>query len=116
MLFLSLIGTTFLNTNASNLEANNKSTSIKLKFDRPTTRSGSPTINAFADGQSISVEVSNYSGIVQVEVMGAGGAQSQTMQISGGGVCMLDISALQSGSYSLRIILGNQIYEGEFQK
>lgn len=81
------------------------------------TRSATTTVvSAFTDNYTVSVFMENYDGFVSVEVTGAGGAAQQSGQITGSGQMVLDISPFNAGSYTLRVILGNTVYEGSFEK
>ena len=72
---------------------------------------------AFANSDgSVTVEIINYSGSVWVCVEGSEGVQQQVVQVSESGLITLDISALPSGSYYLRITLDNGQYEGFIEK
>lgn len=90
----------------------------EIKLERYTkTRSGADTrVNAYADDLLLVVEIVNYTGMVQVEITGMGGAETQTAPIEQAGVCMANLSALPKGEYTVRILLENQIYKGSFEK
>ena len=99
-----------------NTNDTNSNEEIRLLKTSGGTRSGTVTLNAFINGQTVIISIENYDGIVSVEVSGAGGAAQQSAQLSGSGQMVLDISSFNSGIYTLRIILGNTVYEGSFEK
>lgn len=81
------------------------------------TRSATATvIHAFTDDYIVTISIENYEGMATAEVVGTGGTAQQSAQITGSGQLVLDISSFNAGVYTLRIILGNTVYEGFFEK
>lgn len=98
-------------------EVNDQVKEIRIEKEKGGTRSATTTVvSAFTDNYTITVLIENYDGFVSVEVTGAGGAAQQSVQITGSGQVALDISPFNAGSYTLRVILGNTVYEGSFEK
>lgn len=98
-------------------EVNDQVKEIRIEKEKGGTRSATTTVvSAFTDNYTITVLIENYDGFVSVEVTGVGGAAQQSVQITGSGQVALDISPFNAGSYTLRVILGNTVYEGSFEK
>ena len=80
------------------------------------TRTTEPSVTASLEQNQLAVGVSHYMGIVKVYVYGANGSLmvSSSVAIEGNGLCTLDLSALENGSYNITVELGNVIYWGMF--
>lgn len=89
----------------------------KILLEKATkTRSGTATeVNAYADGNMLTVNVLNYTGDVYVQVMGAEGATQTVFTAYNSGYGLLDISALPAGTYIVQVTL-DDTYTGEFEK
>lgn len=98
-------------------EVNDQVKEIRIEKEKGGTRSATTTVvSAFTDNYRVTVLIENYDGFVSVEVTGVGGAAQQSVQITGSGQVALDISPFNAGSYTLRVILSNTVYEGSFEK
>lgn len=98
-------------------KANKVRSKIEVRETAKGTRSDRATqVNAYANGQLLTVEIANYTGAAQVEIIGSGGTQFQTAHIVEAGVCVMDISAFSTGVYTVHVLLGNTVYEGSFEK
>ena len=80
------------------------------------TRTAEPSVTARLEQNQLTVNVGCYMGIVKVYVYGANGSlmASSSVAIEGNGLCTLDLSALENGSYNVTIELGNMICWGMF--
>lgn len=81
------------------------------------TRSATITqVNAYTDGNTITVDVANYTGDVYVQVYGAKGAAQTVFSCYNNGTVVLDILSLPAGTYTVSITLNNTTYTGTFMK
>ena len=80
------------------------------------TRIAEPSVTASLDQYQLTVNVGCYMGIVKVYVYGDNGSlmASSSVAIEGNGLCTLDLSAFENGSYNVTVELGNVIYWGMF--
>lgn len=80
------------------------------------TRTVEPSVTASLVQNQLAVGVSHYTGIVKVYVYGDNGSlmASSSVAIEGNGLCSLDLSAFENGSYNVTIELGDMIYWGIF--
>lgn len=80
------------------------------------TRTAEPSVTASLEQNQLTVNVGCYMGIVKVYVYGANGSlmASSSGTIEGNGLCTLDLSAFENGSYNVTVELGNMIYWGMF--
>lgn len=80
------------------------------------TRTAEPSVTASLEQNQLTVNVGCYMGIVKVYVYGANGSlmASSSAAIEGNGLCTLDLSAFENGSYNVTIELGDMIYWGIF--
>lgn len=80
------------------------------------TRTTEPSVTASLEQNKLTVDVSRYIGIVNVYIYDANGnlMVTSSVLIEGSGLCTLDLSALENGSYNVTIELGNMIYWGMF--
>lgn len=80
------------------------------------TRTAEPSVTASLEQNQLTVNVGCYMGIVKVYVYGANGSLmvSSSVAIEGNGLCTLDLSAFENGSYNVTVELGNIIYWGMF--
>ena len=65
------------------------------------------------NNQLITIAGENYSGNIQVEIIGVNGFTTN-FTMSGSGSTSIDISALNTGIYTLRITTSTSIYTGQF--
>ena len=59
------------------------------------------------------VNAENYTGDIQVEIIGVNGFTTN-FTVSGSGSSSIDISTLTAGIYTLHIITSTSIYTGQF--
>ena len=80
------------------------------------TRTAEPSVTASLEQNQLTVNVGCYMGIVKVYVYGDNGSltASSSAAIEGNGLCSLDLSAFENGSYNVTIELGDMIYWGIF--
>lgn len=80
------------------------------------TRTTEPSVTASFEQNQLTVGVNHYIGIVKVYVYGDNGSlmTSSSAAIEGNGLCSLDLSAFENGSYNVTIELGDMIYWGIF--
>ena len=80
------------------------------------TRTAEPSVTASLEQNQLTVNVGCYMGIVKVYVYGDNGSlmASSSVAIEGNGLCTLDLSALENGSYNVTVELENMIYWGMF--
>lgn len=80
------------------------------------TRTTEPSVTASLEQNKLTVDVGCYMGIVKVYVYGDNGSlmASSSVAIEGNGLCTLDLSALENGSYNVTVELENMIYWGMF--
>ena len=80
------------------------------------TRTAEPSVTASLEQNQLTVNVGCYMGIVKVYVYGDNGSlmTSSSAAIEGNGLCSLDLSAFENGSYNVTIELGDMIYWGIF--
>ena len=80
------------------------------------TRTAEPSVTASLVQNQVEVGVSHYTGIVKVYVYGDNGSlmASSSVAIEGNGLCTLDMSAFENGSYNVTVELGDMIYWGIF--
>ena len=80
------------------------------------TRTTEPSVTASLEQNQLTVNVGCYMGIVKVYVYGDNGSlmASSSAAIEGNGLCTLDLSAFENGSYNVTVELGNVIYWGMF--
>ena len=74
---------------------------------------GSPIISAYLLNDALILHIENYTGNIQVEIIGINGFASN-FTVSGSGSSYIDISTLTVGIYTLRIITNTSIYTGQF--
>ena len=79
-------------------------------------RTTEPSVTASLEQNKLTVDVGCYMGIVKVYVYGDNGSlmASSSVAIEGNGLCTLDLSALENGSYNVTVELENMIYWGMF--
>lgn len=73
------------------------------------------SVTAFIVDEAVTVTIMNYTGKVTTLISGSGGVQQQSANITNDGQCVVDISILPEGSYYIRVVLENTIYEGYFE-
>ena len=80
------------------------------------TRTAEPSVTASLEQNQLTVNVGCYMGIVKVYVYGDNGSlmASSSGAIEGNGLCTLDLSAFENGSYNVTVDLGDMIYWGMF--
>ena len=80
------------------------------------TRTAEPSVTASLEQNQLTVNVGCYMGIVKVYVYGDNGSlmASSSVAIEGNGLCTLDMSAFENGSYNVTVELGDMIYWGMF--
>ena len=80
------------------------------------TRTAEPSVTASLEQYQLTVNVGCYMGIVKVYVYGDNGSlmASSSGAIEGNGLCTLELSAFENGSYNVTVELGNVIYWGMF--
>ena len=80
------------------------------------TGTAEPSVTASLEQNQLTVNVGCYMGIVKVYVYGDNGSlmASSSGAIEGNGLCTLDLSAFENGSYNVTVELGDMIYWGMF--
>ena len=80
------------------------------------TRTAEPNVTASLEQNQLTVNVGCYMGIVKVYVCGDNGSltASSSVAVEGNGLCTLDLSAFENGSYNVTVELGDMIYWGMF--
>ena len=80
------------------------------------TRTTEPSVTASLEQNQLTVNVGCYMGIVKVYVYGDNGSlmTSSSAAIEGNGLCTLNMSAFENGSYNVTVELGDMIYWGIF--
>lgn len=74
-------------------------------------RLGSPIfLEAYSDGTTLELFADDYAGPATVEI--AGGSIYGTVEIDETGYVAVDISQLPEGTYTLRITMGETVFEG----
>ncbi len=117
MIFLSTSVLWFGSFSFGDLNNSDDSKTILVEKENGGTRSATSTeVQAMLHGELLYITISDYTGEVWIEVAGSGGVLTQSDQIESNGQLSIDISSLQSGNYTLRIILENETYSGYFQK
>lgn len=117
MIFLSTSVFWFSSFSFGDLNNSDDSKTILVEKENGGTRSATSTeVQAMLHGELLYITISDYTGEVWIEVAGSGGVLTQSDQIESNGQLSIDISSLQSGNYTLRIILENETYSGYFQK
>ena len=99
------------------LNNSDESKTILVEKENGGTRSATLTeVEAILHGELLWITLSDYTGEVWIEVAGIGGVLTQSTHIESNGQLVIDLSSLQSGNYTLRIILEIEAYSGYFQK
>jgi len=99
------------------LNSSDENKIIVVEKENGGTRSATSTeVQAILHGEQLFITVSNYTGDVWIEVAGGEGILKQSAQVENNGQLLIDLSSLQSGNYTLRIILENGTYSGYFQQ
>ena len=77
-------------------------------------RTTEPGITASLEKEQLTVNVSSYLGVAKVYAYDGNGTVivSSSVLINGNGLCSLDLSALECGSYNVIIELGDVVYWG----
>lgn len=74
-------------------------------------------VSAESDGDVVSINAQNYRGGVWVEIVGQKGEAVQTyFDVYDMGFGVVNISALKPGKYSIRIMIGSEVFNGQFNK
>lgn len=102
-------------TIAAEIETNKSKEKITLVKEIGTRSATITQVNAYTDGNTITVDVANYTGDVYVQVFGPGGAAQLVFAVYNHGSAVLDISSMPQGAYTVSIAL-NSTYEGIFSK
>ena len=72
-----------------------------------------PVFSANYTSEVLMVNAENYTGVIQVEIIGVNGFTTN-FTVSGSGSSSIDISTLTAGIYTLHIITSTSIYTGQF--
>ncbi|NDP22412.1 MAG: DUF3244 domain-containing protein [Paludibacter sp.] len=113
--FILLFGT-FQSSKANSCSSKDDKT-ISLKKDTSFPLPRTPlleTITAEYSTENLTVNSSNYTGIIQIEIMGNDGF-TYSYSVSDAHSEYIDISTLQSGSYTIIISTASTIYTGDFE-
>ena len=81
-------------------------------------RSSSPSVNASAQGDELTIDINRYLGNAQVTVVAEDGSSTtcNTYYINGHTSFAMDFTGYNEGHYSITITLqGGQIYSGSFR-
>lgn len=114
-LFVSLVFSSFEVDDAKKI--NSEADRISVKRIGGTTRSADAVlVEAFADRNTLTVSIENYTGNAVVQVTGGRSSRQYTFEVYEAGAEIFDISSLRSGTYTVRITLNSGVYEGSFEK
>ncbi len=103
-------------TIAAGIETNKSKEKITLVKEIGTRSATITQVNAYTDGNTITVDVANYTGDVYVQVYGGNGAAQTVFSCYNNGTVVLDILSLPAGTYTVSITLNNTTYTGTFVK
>ncbi len=105
------IVTTFVHADYKQEEIKLKRTTQSGQMRSPATSSARFT--AYLSGSFLTVQAENYTGDIQVQVLGQG-ALSTSFYVEESGASAIDISSLEGGDYILMLITSQGVYIGEF--
>ena len=118
LLILSFILAAQQYTMADNISSSQVDKEIPLNKDPVSPQPRTPSFENVAaayNSENLIIDVSGYSGSVQVEIIGTGGF-TDSFNVTNSATEYIDITSLQQGSYSLIITLQNGTqYIGEFE-
>lgn len=106
-------------SNAENADTKRLSVQDKIFFSKQSgsTRSASATeIEGHSDGNLMTIFVQNYRGGVWVQLYGGRTARQSYFYAFGIGFEVINIAGLRAGTYTVRLTLDNEVYEGTFTK
>jgi len=98
-----------LSEGTTNVELKKESQGGGMRVPGPNPTSFSAQIS----GDIMYLMINNYTGILLVEIIGVNGFTTN-FTMSGSGSTSIDISALNTGIYTLRITTSTSIYTGQF--
>lgn len=98
-------------------EVNSQQDKINLTRLGGTTRSTDIVVNATTDSQTtIAVSVTGFTGTAVVQIVGGRTSAQYYFDVNEMGYEVINIGTLRPATYTLRIILDTEIYEGTFVK
>ena len=120
LIFISLCSVVVMSSfvSLSPNEVNSQQDKILLSRQGGTTRSIDDII---VDGTTdhktnVTVSVMNYTGIAVVQIVGGRTNAQYYFDVYEMGYDVISISTLRAGTYTIRIIVGDIVYEGTFDK
>ena len=119
LMLFCFVGTLLFSTTVNSINKLNDKVDkiISLKHIRSSTRSTtSISVIVIVNDFTATIITENYTGNVSVSITGTGGMQAATFYAEDTGQHTLDISALRTGTYTIRVYLDGQTFEGEFEK
>ena len=91
----------------------------KIAFSKSggTTRGADITVTGTTDGKTnIAITVTNFTGTAVVQITGGRTSAQYYFDVNEMGYEVISIGTLRSATYTIRIILDNEVYEGSFVK
>lgn len=96
---------------------NDETDKIILSKTGGTTRATDVIVDASTDGKTnVSVTVMNFTGTAVVQIIGGRTNAQYYFDVNEMGYEVISIGTLRAATYTIRIILGNEVYEGTFIK
>lgn len=75
-----------------------------------------PVVEVYNSGQVLSISVQNYRGGAWVEIIGPREVKQSYFEVYDMGFEAVNVSGLRAGQYTIRVILGSDVYKGTFKK
>lgn len=112
--FMLLSSFALLETRKANTNQQDK---ILLSRQGGTTRSADIVIDGSTDGRTnVTVTVENFTGTAIVQIVGGRTSAQYYFVVNESGYEVIDISGLRAATYTLRVIVGDAVYEGKLVK
>ena len=94
------------------------SNEIRLSRQNKSTRSSSDVVvEAFTDGKSdLEVMITGFNGTAVVQIITGRGSSQGYMDVYEMGYEVFNIGTLRAGTYTLCITVGDEVFEGTFEK
>lgn len=74
-------------------------------------------VTGTTDGKTnVTISVTDYTGTAIVQIIGGRTSAQYYMEVDEMGYEVINIGTLRAATYTIRIILGNEVYEGTFVK
>lgn len=112
LMLLSSLATTFAKIQLS--KNSKEKEKIELREEGKMIRSGTLIeVVAYYNGSTLELFVNNYTGSVTMHIPGS--SLHVTVGINGAGYAVMDISQLPEGNHTFQVMIGNTIFEGNFE-